>query len=120
MTNTTQGIKVGDYFVSSWGYDQTNIDFYRVLGVTAQSVRVQKWTSRQVGSQGIDNLVVPGDVPHEGWVWEGNDSVRKPAKIKTKRVRAYGNRPVFSVNTYANAYLWARTPVAETDPRWGH
>jgi hypothetical protein len=30
--------KVGDLFYSSWGYDQTNIDFYQVTAVTGKSI----------------------------------------------------------------------------------
>lgn len=35
------GIKVGDIFCSSWGYEQTNVDFYQVIALAgAESVRV--------------------------------------------------------------------------------
>ena len=33
-------VKVNDIFYSSWGYDQTNIDFYMVVEVTKSSVKV--------------------------------------------------------------------------------
>lgn len=35
-------ISVGDHFVVSWGYDQTNVNFYEVVGVTpsGKSVRI--------------------------------------------------------------------------------
>lgn len=31
-------MKQGGIFVSSWGYDQTNVDFYKVVKVTAKTV----------------------------------------------------------------------------------
>ena len=31
-------MKQGDVFVSSWGYEQTNVDFYEVVKVTAKTV----------------------------------------------------------------------------------
>jgi hypothetical protein len=34
--------KVGDLFYSSWGYDQTNIDFYQVTAVKAKSVEARR------------------------------------------------------------------------------
>lgn len=35
------GVKVGDIFCSSWGYEQTNVDFYQVIALAgAESVRV--------------------------------------------------------------------------------
>ena len=34
------GVKVGDVFHMSWGYDQTNNDFFQVVEVTAKKARV--------------------------------------------------------------------------------
>ena len=34
-------INIGDIFVSSWGYDQTNIDFYQVIAKTAKMVTLR-------------------------------------------------------------------------------
>lgn len=31
-------MKQGDIFVRSWGYDQTNVDFYEVVKVAAKTV----------------------------------------------------------------------------------
>lgn len=31
-------MKQGDIFVSSWGYEQTNVDFYEVVKATAKTV----------------------------------------------------------------------------------
>lgn len=33
-------MKMGDILYSSWGYDQTNIDFYQVTKVMAKSVMI--------------------------------------------------------------------------------
>ena len=30
-------VKIGDIFYDSWGYDQTNIDFYQVVGLRGKS-----------------------------------------------------------------------------------
>ena len=35
-------IKVGAIFYNSWGYDQTNIDFYQVVSVTAKTVTIRE------------------------------------------------------------------------------
>ena len=35
-------IKVGDIFYHSWGYDQTNIDFYQVVSVTAKTISIRR------------------------------------------------------------------------------
>lgn len=36
-----EGVKIGEVFVASWGYEQTNVDFYQVIGLTAKSVRLR-------------------------------------------------------------------------------
>lgn len=35
-------IKVDDIFYHSWGYEQTNIDFYQVIAVTAKTVSIRE------------------------------------------------------------------------------
>jgi hypothetical protein len=39
-------VKIGDIFVYSWGYEQTNIDFFKVLKRTPKTVTVAKIPSR--------------------------------------------------------------------------
>lgn len=34
------GYKVGDIFYTSWGYEQTNIEFYQVIKATAKTLRL--------------------------------------------------------------------------------
>lgn len=46
------GVKVGDVFYSSWGYEQTNIDFYQVIalkGATMVTLQKINYTSRPNG-----------------------------------------------------------------------
>ena len=45
-------VKVGDIFVASWGYDQTNIDFYEVVAKTAARVKVRPISSIEVEDEG--------------------------------------------------------------------
>ena len=57
------GPQVGDVLVSSWGYDQTNVDFWRVEGLTAsgKSVRIVPVAQRVHSySKGCEH-VVPGE-----------------------------------------------------------
>ena len=46
--NQDDSVKVGDLFYSSWGYDQTNVEFFKVVGLTksGKSAKV-----RQIGSK---------------------------------------------------------------------
>lgn len=44
MTKTitpNHDFKPGDILVSSWGYEQTNVDFYQVVGITKCSVKIR-------------------------------------------------------------------------------
>lgn len=46
--------KVGDIVANTWGYDQTNVDFYQVTHATARSVRIAKIARASVpGSDGF-------------------------------------------------------------------
>lgn len=41
------GVRVGDLFVSSWGYEQTNLNFFQVVAlVGSQSVRIREVTPK--------------------------------------------------------------------------
>lgn len=44
----TDTVQTGDVFISSWGHDQTNIDFYEVVAVTPKTVRLRAIASRIV------------------------------------------------------------------------
>lgn len=51
--------EVGDILVSSWGYDQTNIDFYQVVGLPGagrKSITVQAIGSTEVPSEHSDSM----------------------------------------------------------------
>jgi hypothetical protein len=63
-TPTTHDIVVGDIFEYSWGYDQTNVDYFEVVATTAKTVKIRKIGAHSVpGSEGFmsDKCVpVPG------------------------------------------------------------
>lgn len=135
---TAPAVQVGDFFYSSWGYDQTNIDFYRVVGMTAsgKSVRVQKWTSSVVEDNGPQVYVVPGEGPvmervrkasvseEDYWAmdyWDRQAATEEvPAPVETKRIRYFGSTATFSVNSYSSAYQWDGKPKYQTGSGWGH
>lgn len=48
------GVKVGDIFEASWGYDQTNVDFFQVVALCGeQSVRVRGVQPQMIEEAGI-------------------------------------------------------------------
>jgi len=126
------GVEIGSFFVSSWGYDQTNVDFYKVVGLTPKGVRVQKWTSTIVGEAGgPQEYVVPGQSPRtvrdtsavtpEMDYWERQEAtVDKPAPVETKRLKAWGSGAAFALTSYSAAWLWDGKPTYQTGSGWGH
>lgn len=55
---------IGTFFMTSWGYDQTNVECYKVVGHTpsGKSIRLQRWTTKDVGGAGESaHRLVPGD-----------------------------------------------------------
>jgi hypothetical protein len=124
----TVGPAVGDLLVSSWGYDQTNIDFWRVVSLTesGKSVRIMPVAQcvvdyskqrfpRPYLSAGSER-VVPGT----------GDVFREQDEVTTSLIRWYGHGdrlawcvgvPVGHKNT---ARLWDGRPVHQTAAGWGH
>lgn len=56
------GFKIGQILYDSWGYDQTNIDFYQVVGLGAKSVKIRKIAQKYVRSGGFMCEYVTPDV----------------------------------------------------------
>lgn len=51
------GVKVGDLFSSSWGYEQTNVDFFQVVALVGDSsVRVREVCPRMIDEKGISGM----------------------------------------------------------------
>jgi len=46
--STPHTMKIGDIMYSSWGYDQTNVDFYQVVGTTKNTVKLRKICGKMV------------------------------------------------------------------------
>lgn len=47
-------VQVGDIFCNSWGYDQTNVDYYQVVSKSGRSVNVREIACESVpGSEGF-------------------------------------------------------------------
>jgi hypothetical protein len=87
-------VNIGDIYVTSWGYDQTNIDYYKVTNVKNKTVNLvsigqkRNYTGHMQGECVPDTSVV------------GN-------KIYTKRMIDNGNNSVsFKMTSYSWAHKW--------------
>ena len=104
-------IKEGDIFYSSWGYEQTNIDFYKVVKkVGKASVMLCALENKivQEESNQYQDAVVPYLV-NSGRQWKS-------------RVKYYKNddHPMLTITSYRNAHPWDGKPLLQTNPYYGH
>lgn len=51
-----QNTKIGDLFYNSWGYDQTNIDFYQVVKKTKSAFVIREIKARFSNRQGASHM----------------------------------------------------------------
>lgn len=120
------GVKVGDMFESSWGYDQTNVTFFQVVEVVGStSVRVREvypeMESEDVYGLGADR------------VYKNTGEILPPAPFSVfikdqergdlKRLKSYSadgvSNPLFSISSYANAYHMTEDKI-KTYESWYH
>jgi hypothetical protein len=97
-------LKEGDILVSSWGYDQTNVDFYQVIAVGEKSVKIREIGSKTVKSaQGADYVVAD------------KDAFKGPPLL-----RRVGKGDSVTIDRSSSAYKWDGQPKYETSFGWGH
>lgn len=104
-------ISVGDVYVSSWGYDQTNVNWYQITAVssTGKSVIVRQIESDVVSSgQGTD-MVMPV-----------KNNFTRHAPIKCIPQKGYKGEPSLRISTSQTARKWDGKPQHATSWGYGH
>lgn len=92
------GCAVGDVFVCSWGYEQTNVDYYEVTALHGRTMA----TVRRIACQSEDTGYMQGEsVPAPGRFLEQHE----PQRVRI----APGSPPSFRAHSFAGAYRM--TPV---------
>lgn len=114
---TQATVEVGSIFRCSWGYDQTNVDFYEVVKIstTGKTVTVRKLRQEMVSDneRGYTTVApIPGTFIPEG-AWNAETLVRR---LKV----GWQQEPGFAPESYSWASLWDGTPAYETGSGWGH
>jgi len=97
-------VQVGDVFSSSWGYDQTNVDFYKCVAKRGQMLDVIKVGSLVDHSDQGSDYLLP-------------DVACEIGEVMTKRVNQHGG---FKVESFANAYPFDGKPEYQTAWGYGH
>jgi len=100
ITTTTAPFAPGDILVSTWGYEQTNVDFFTVVRLTPKGMAVLQpigTAHRETGPLHGEALPAP-DRPH--------------GKTITRKVRVpRDGRAFVSITDYAVARAWLGKPV---------
>lgn len=108
------GVEVGQLFSSSWGYDQTNVDFFQVIELIGKTkVRVvevnpQVIASDSVSSMSEDNVYLTTKelLPHA----RTSVFIKDQEKGDIKILKNYSSDekhplPQFKLSTFASAYI---------------
>ena len=98
------GVEVGDVFACSWGWEQTNVDFYKVTKVTATQVTVVELESKAIE---YDDRTMTGKRVPSNDVKEN----KKPIRRKIFGRKSDESRPpMFKPESYSGAHLWDGKP----------
>lgn len=92
--DATQAFTVGDILVSSWGWEQTNVDFYEVIAVTRGQVTIEKIGQRtdKTLTDMAENVVA--------------NPAYRTGEVTRHRVTSDGVK----IASYAHAYKWDGKP----------
>jgi hypothetical protein len=119
MTRYNDGYDVGDIVDESWGYDQTNIDFYRIVKRTAKTIWLERRYTIVVEAGGPSgDKVIPGAAmdPEDDWRPRGADGL-----IRRKLHFGRDGKPSgTSVLGHGWAKTWSGKPKYQTNPLFGH
>lgn len=109
--NFTHELQVGDILYSSWGYEQTNIDWFQVTKVVGKQVVIREIAGKTVKEEQGSDFVVPIANHFVG-----------PEMKKTPSGGDYGSGKFVSVrlNTYSSASKWDGKPKRQTSSGYGH
>lgn len=98
-------IKEGDIFVDSWGYDQTNIDYYVVTKKLKASIKIKQIGKNVEYGEFSTNKVTPNPLHFSS---SGEEMTKIPQDGYIK------------INGYRHAVLWDGVANHETAAGWGH
>ena len=99
----TIDIKVNDVLYCSWGYDQTNIDFYKVIGFKGKTLELRELKKSKEYKTDMTGVTMPVD----------NAFIATPFK-KRLQILAQRDNTVLEfvkINSYSRAYKWDGEPM---------
>ena len=106
----SHSLKAGDILYASWGYDQTNIDFYKVAQICGKKkVIIVKLGSKVVEKNTYEDKVVP--------------DTNVVGDVMSKMVNQFGysdKADYIRINDCTTASKWEGYPLSQTAFGWGH
>lgn len=85
-------MQVNDILVSKWGYEQTNVNFYKVLKVTKTMVEIQELEKISQPYTDMSNYEMPTD--------------KTKGKILRRKIHNAYNEEFIYINSYSLAKKW--------------
>ena len=105
------GVKVGDLFYSSWGYEQTNVDFFQVVALAGESsVRVRQVNPPMVEETAVSGMSADRTYKISRDILPAVSSVfiKDNDRGDLKRLKSYAadgkSNPQFSISSFADAH----------------
>lgn len=99
------GVKVGDVFRSSWGYDQTNVDYYQVVAIGNKTATFCKIAQLSESDGFLQGNCVPAP----------NQFIGKPFKKLIQKSSAESSAYI-KIYSFANAYKIEPVAVVADKP----
>lgn len=100
--------KLGDVYVCSWGYDQTNVDAYVVTKVSPsqKSVFIQPCALTHEG-EGHSTRLLPDPTRTREWTYGNRCGTIRKDGTTMKRVQQFEDgEPYLHLSSYQTAFLW--------------
>lgn len=92
-------VTAGDIFVTSWGYEQTNVEFYEVIRATSKTAWLRRIATEKEPLTFMSEEVMPKPGEYVG------------EEVLQRRFQSWANpdEPAVRINPVANARLWDGT-----------
>ena len=94
------GVEVGDIFYTSWGYEQTNVDFFQVTAVTAKMATVRKISEKRDETDWAQGKTLP----------DKDNFVGKESRRRT--CNKYGGLRIINADGSHDAHFHDGAPVS--------
>lgn len=115
------GVKVGDIFYMSWGYEQTNVDFFRVEALKGKTQVVIREVYLEMESDESISWCASNRVYNKNKFRYAKNSthIKDNEKGMIKKVCGNKENPYLNMTSYANAYLCKEDKI-KTYESWGY